>query len=415
MADLVELTLDSMAHGGDAVGRADGMVFFVPLGAPGDRVRVRVVQQRKSYCRGQIVELLTPGPQRRDPPCELFGQCGGCQLQHLEYSQQATEKEAVLRHALEGKVQRLLPLVPAPQELGYRRRARMQWISHGEGVILGYLERRSRRIVDVQSCPLLSEPLAQGLAVARKHLGRLPRGRGTLSLLAGVDGQVHLSLHTRAGHAGWRKHLEGIQQDRPVVGLCARLGRDRLVLGRRQIALEHGLKASAEAFAQANHQQNQLLRQQVARWAEPDGARVLELHAGVGNFTALLAPPAERLVAVESAPEAARLLRSNSDGKPVTVLLQTAEQALAQLSREDQRFDVVVLDPPREGCRGMAPALAATGAERLIYVSCDPMILARDLEQLGQLGYLAEEAQAVDTMPQTFHMEVVARLRRSPS
>ena len=417
MSDLIELVLDSMAHGGEAVGRFGGKVFFVDGGAPGDRVKVRVVKERSSFCRAEIAELLAPGPGRREPPCDLADRCGGCQLLHLGYEHQAREKEAIFTRALEGKVDRILPMVPSSRELGYRRRARMQGIIQGKGqTTMGYVQRRSRQIVDVESCPLLEEPVRRGLALCRERLGQLSRARGTVSVLAGASGEVHLSLRSRAGHAGWRRYLEGMQEQGPVVGITASFGRTRLTVGRPEISLLPSVKATAAAFAQANTEMDSHLRSRVAQWAEPAGKRVLELYAGVGNLTSALAPSAREVVAVESSSDGGRLLQANAKALDrVTVLKQTAEAALTKLAEAGERFDVVVMDPPREGCRGLGPALAHTGASRLVYISCDPMILARDLEELRGAGFIAEEAEPLDMMPQTFHIEGVARLTRSPS
>lgn len=408
--------MDSIAHGGEAVGRAEGKVFFVEGGAPGDRVRVRVVKESRSFCRAEISELLAPGPGRCQPACPLVDRCGGCQLLHVDYQEQIRQKDAIFARALRGKVDHVLPMVPSPRQLGYRRRARMQWIVKNEGsVILGYFERRSKQIVDVESCPLLEEPVSRGLAVCRERLARLSRARGSLSVLAGASGEVHLSIRSRAGHGSWRRHLEGMEQQDPVVGVTALFGKARLTLGQQHVDLLPSLAATAEAFAQANPEMDAHLRQRVAQWADPKGARVLELHAGVGNLTSALAVQAAEVTAVESSPEGGRLLEANAKSLGrVKVLRQTAEQTLARLVKEGERFDVVVLDPPREGCRGLGQALADTGASRMVYVSCDPMILARDLEELRGVGFVAEEAEPLDMMPQTSHVEAVARLRRSP-
>ncbi len=411
----VELELDSIAHGGEAVGRVEGKVYFVDGGAPGDRVRARVVQERRSFCRAEIVEILEPGAGRREPACELAGRCGGCQLLHLQYEQQLKQKQAVMDRALGAKAERVLPVVPSPLELGYRRRVRMHWVAPTSGeVALGYLERHSNREVNVPQCPLLEEPLQGALGHLRRQLQQLPRSKGSVSALVGAGGEVHLSLRCRAGHERWRRLLEGLEEQAPVVGLEARLGRARLRLGRPHLELLPSVAASAEAFAQANAAVDELLRQRVRSWAAPAGARILELYAGVGNLTSALAPEAAEVVAVESAAAGATLLRANGPalGK-VTVLQEDAEAAVGRLAAAGEHFDVVVLDPPREGCRGLAPALARLGARRLVYVSCDPMILARDLDEMAGHGFQAEAVEPLDMMPQTFHVESVARVTRS--
>lgn len=421
--DEFELGLDSVAFGGDAVGRHEGKVCFVPLGAPGDRARVKVVQERKSFCRAELVEVISAGPGRREPPCPLAGTCGGCQLQHLAYPQQLEAKQQAVEQALGTRVEQLLPMVRAPQELGYRRRVRLHWVTGVQGkVVLGFHQRRSRTIVDVDRCPLLVPPLQQAMDHCRQHLGRLPRARGSLVLLAGDDGAVHASLHSRAGGRSWRVQLEALASEQPLVGLEARLGRLQLNIDREAVTLAASgvglpgvaLEASAAAFAQANPAQDSQVRGRVHAWAAAAGCRVLELYAGIGNLTAAVAPGAQEVVAVESSHEAAYLLRRNAKGMgtPVKVMIKPVAQALARLAGQEKGFDVVLLDPPREGARGLGEALSILGASRVVYVSCDPMTLARDLAEMDQAGFSPRQAEPLDMMPQTYHTEAVVLLTR---
>lgn len=423
-----EIELTSLAFGGDAVGRLEGKVIFVPLGAAGDRALVRVVKEQASYYRGELVRLLSPGPGRREPPCPLATLCGGCQWQHLLYSHQITAKEEFLGSVKQiagggadpapEEAIRIHPLAPAPEELGYRRRVRMHWSSSGKGTVtLGFFKRRSRELLDVPCCPLLTTEVARGVEACRERLARLPSARGTLSVLAGEEGQVHVSVRIRKGQAQWILHLDGLEQEGPVIGWQARVGRESFRGGSGAVHLLRDplLLGSAAAFAQANAPQDARLRQCVAAWA--GGPRVLELFAGVGNLTLALAGQAEAVTAVESSPAGAELLRRNAEANKgrVIVLQQNAKAALERLSDQGRRFHTVVLDPPREGCRGLGEKLAATGAQRIVYVSCDPMTLARDVGELQTHGFWATQAQPVDMMPQTFHLEAVVLLERRPA
>ncbi len=359
----LKVHLTELAFGGDAVGRLpDGKVVFVPLGAPGDHVSLRLTRQKKSMAWGEIVEVLEPGPGRRPPPCPLFGRCGGCAWQHLSYPQQLEHKEQMLRGILSRLDADLERLVPSPAELGYRRRARLHF--SGDGV--GFYRHRSREVQALETCPLLTAGLNRALPGLS--------GQGTVVLVEGEDGMVSVSL--RGGEPAAR------------------------------VKLAPDVQGSAACFCQANAAQEAAMGALVADMSPPGTGEVLELYAGVGALTVALAPLCRQLTAVESWPASVELLRENCPD--VEALTMTAEQALAR----GGKYDLVILDPPREGAKGLAPALAATGAATIIYVSCDPMTLQRDARELQAEGFRISRTVALDMMPQTHHAEVVMVLER---
>jgi 23S rRNA (uracil1939-C5)-methyltransferase len=408
-----ELELRSLAYGGDAVGQLAGKVVFVPLGAPGDRARIKIVKEHASYSRAELVEVLAPGPGRRAPPCTLFGRCGGCQWQHVSYPVQAEAKHQILQRALASVDADVLPLGEAPAELGYRRRIRAHWRVGADGVALGFLRRGSDRLLDVDRCPLLAAPLQQGFDVGRRALQVARDCSGTLVAVAGETGEVHVSVRvqrrSRRARVRMATLLSALQRP-PVVGGQVQLGHRTLAFGAQSVECGE-VHGSAAAFIQANPDQDRRLRELAHGWAGARGLRVLELFAGVGNLTRGLAAAAREVVAVESAPAATRLLERNVQG-PLVPLHRSAESAVEELARRGERFDVVVLNPPREGCVQVAERLGELGVARVVYVSCDPMTLARDLGVLGRQGLRVERAQGLDMMPQTFHVETVVLLAR---
>lgn len=375
----VELT--ELAFGGDAVGRLpDGKVVFVPAGAPGDRVSLRLTREKKSLAWGEIVEVLEPGPGRRQPPCPLVGECGGCAWQHLDYPRQVSAKEQMFRAILDRAGADLERLIPSPAEFGYRRRARMRWRANSGGdVTLGFMKANSRDLLDVQSCPLFTPALQRAADLFRRDLAL--QGAGTVVLVEGAGGQVSVSPR----------------------------GRENEAQAVRLLPAEAGdLWGSAACFCQANAAQEATLRALVASLVPPGVVTALELHAGVGTLTVALAPLVEQLVAVESWAPSVALLRRNTGELKVQVHEVTAEKMLAR----GASFDLVVLDPPREGAKGLAPLIAATGAGRVIYVSCDAMTLSRDARALAEHGYKPTKATALDMMPQTHHGELVVAFDR---
>ncbi len=421
----ITLRLSSLAFGGDAVGRDDeGRVTFVAGGAPGDLVRVRLTERKKAYARGDLEQVIEPGA-RVAAPCPLVDRgadsCGGCPWQHVELAAQLAAKEEIVRHALEKSGALVEPILPAPAWLGYRTRAKMT----GRGRAIGFHAHRSHRVVDVDHCLALDPRLDAAMQAARQALGSALGEEGTLSGLLAPDGEVQLAIEpgwnaapeTLADLAGALLHAHGI------AGVTVRAQGTTRVYGAPLLDIGSGHLASAAGFAQANFAQNEVLRRLVRSLAlpagEPGERRLLELYAGDGNFTRDLVARAQ-VVAVESDRDAAaRLIENLRLASPRTptsqrwsVRAESAATATRKLAEAGERFDVVVLDPPRSGALDALSDLVALFPERIVYISCDPMTLARDLGRLTDSGYRATRAQPIDMMPHAAHVEVVALVER---
>lgn len=390
----VELTLDSLAFGGEAVGRdGDGRVVFVAGGAPGDRVRVRLTEQKRKFARGELLEVLAPGRERVTPPCAIADRCGGCPWQHVSVTAQLAAKQSIVERALKSSGAAVEPIAPSPRSLGYRTRARM---TARDGNV-GFAARRSHDIVDVAFCPALDPELDRALQAARRSIGHQLGDEGLLAaaLTRDSDGKSRVHLALGPGHGADVAALKTAAA--PLVGID----------GIETVAFE------SAPFAQANAEQNETLRRLVREAARAEDLRVLELYAGDGNFTRDLAAVAKGGVAIEGDAAAVSRLRRNVVDARWQLRAEPVTRALEKLARAGERFDVIVLDPPRAGAGPEAiVALSRLQAERIVYVSCDPMTLARDLQTLAQNGYRAERAWPVDMMPHTFHVEVVCSIVR---
>ncbi len=381
-ASELELEVERLAAGGDGVGRApDGRVVFVPFTAPGDRVRVRVVEERRRYLRARVLELLAAGPGRTDPLCAVFGSCGGCSWQHLDYPTQLDAKADILRDAF-ARIAHVTPpasleIVPSPRPYGYRGRARLQV----RGGRVGFLRRRSHAVCATARCPVLAPELDGALA---SLAAAPPEHEGEWEIAVGSDDHGFAS---------------SLPPDAPRPAVELQVGEDRL-------------RVSAGVFAQANVPLRGALVAAVAA-AAGRGGEALELHAGAGLFTLALARRFEQVVAVETDAAAVadlevNLARAGLSG--VTVLGTSAEAALEE---PPGRPEVVVLDPPRTGlAAGSAEALARLGAARIVYVSCDPATLARDVGVCADRGWNLASLKGFDLFPQTAHVEALAVLER---
>jgi len=388
-----EVVIESLAAGGDGVGHlADGRVVFVPETAPGDRVRVERVEEHARFARGRLREVLRPGAGRVEPPCPVFGTCGGCAWQHIAYEEQVRAKAAILRDAFERlgglAVPDPLPFTPSPSPYAYRARARVRV----EGGRAGFRQRRSHALCAVERCPVLTPPLEDALRALSQAAARGEARPGEWELAAGDGGSVR---RVRLG--------------------AGRPARSRALWMRTR---RGALRISPGVFAQAHAGLADALVDAVVGAAAPPGAEgglALELFAGAGLLTLGLVERFDRVVAVESHPAAARDLAANlaaAGALPgaAEVCARRSESLLASWDGAP-RPDAVVLDPPRAGLgRGGAAALARLRPRRVAYLACDPATLARDCAALVADGYALTGLRGFDLFPQTPHVEALAQL-----
>lgn len=397
----VTVEIDSLAPGGDAVGRqrdpegaataADGRATFVPLAAPGERVRARVVRAKDRVAWAELVAVERPGPARIDPPCPLFGTCGGCQWQHVTMEAQHAAKKAIVERALGGADAGTV--VAASPPYGYRDRAKL---TVGKGGTLGFHGRRSHDVVDVPACPLLGPELARALPAVRALARGLPPDT-EVNVQAGADG-VHLDVSrtdaTGAGHA--KREIDRLNAA-GIVGLSL-AGKPTLGAAAVNVSEEGGapLPVPASGFAQVGRAANAALVKEVLRAVGESPGVVLELYAGSGNFTRYLMTIATAVHASDADPAAVERGKRAVPG------------AAWALRPQPVAADTVLLDPPRDGADKPNLDAALRARRRVVYVSCDPQTLSRDARRLQSAGFRLSSVVALDLMPQTFHVEAVA-------
>lgn len=430
--DPVRVVIESLAHGGDAVGRLpDGRTVFVPYACPGDELTIRVTEDHGRWTRGTIASIDAPSAERVTPPCPYFGECGGCQWQHISYAAQAAAKRQSLIDALQriGKLSapEVADTVLSPAEYGYRNKIELT-AAPGDARSLGFLRAHSNDLLAIDACLLLpkrSARLPRSLGGAVRFLAT----RGAEGVLrAGVrvssTAEVAVDVWTRPGpfpraaatrviadSTKARTFTRTIVRDtekRDIAGVevLAGSGAWHEVLGGDHYAV------SAPSFFQVNTRAAAALRNEAIRLLEPDGTmRVADLYAGVGTFTLPLARLAGEVLAVESSRYALADLRENLAlaDLDADVVPGDAAYALPDLGR----IDAALIDPPRSGLSDKAMrALVGARIPKIVYVSCDPATLARDLGLLAQAGYRAVRFVPVDLFPQTYHLETVALLER---
>ena len=460
--EILSLTIDDLAYGGEGVGRADGYVVFVPGGLPGDRLQVRLVQARSRFGRGAIEAVIEPSPQRVEAPCPYFGRCGGCRLQHVAYPAQLAYKTKQVADALErlGGLRDvpLRPIIGAEEIFGYRnkmevtvarprRGAGTEADSARGGLVVGLHEtERYDAVLDIDRCllqsdrmnALLAEARAffvdRGLTVYEQDTGEgllrflmLREGRHTGELMTNVvtsapavSELAPLVARLQAREAGTTSVILNVNPKKASVAVGVE---EHLLGGRDHIRERVGgltFRVSANSFFQTNTRQAERLFDLVVESTGLTGTEtVIDLYSGTGAISLLLARRARWVYGVELAQAAVDDAGANAAANGITnctFLAGEVRFVLPSLIAKGVTAEVVVADPPRAGFHPKAlHALITLGARRIVYVSCNPTTLARDLGELSRGGYRVEWVQPVDMFPHTPHIEAVARLERVAS
>jgi 23S rRNA (uracil1939-C5)-methyltransferase len=445
--DVLDLTIDDLAFGGEGVGRVQGYVLFVRGAVPGDRVRAKVVEARSRFGRAVIESLETPSPDRVEAPCDYFGRCVGCRLQHLSYRAQLGFKEKQVRDCLErigglGEFE-LRPILAAPDPYGYRNKMEFTIVRGADAPEIGLHQAdRYDVVLDIERCHLQSETMNTLLAELRAQararrlsvydpdsgtgllrFATVREGRRTgeamLNIVAAapdVETLTPVAEQLRSRVPALASVVLNVNAKKASVAVGTE---EHLLLGRDHIRESLGgltFQVSASSFFQTNTVQAERLFGVVEAACEFEGTEmVMDLYSGTGAISLLLArQPVGLGSRSPRLPWPTRWNARENGIENCTFLPGEVRHMLPTLMRDGIRADVVVADPPRAGFHPKAlNALAALGPARIVYVSCNPSTLARDVGDLARQGYRLEWVEPVDMFPQTPHIEAVARLRRA--
>lgn len=436
----VTLAIDRLAYGGAGFGRIEGKACFVPFTAPGDSVRVRVRRETSSYAEAEVSELLESSPLRTSPPCPVFGRCGGCHWQHLGYPAQIAAKEEIFREALwrlaRVERERLLPALTAEEPWWYRSRVQVKLSGRGSNFRLGFFAPGSHVVVALPgSCavahPAIIEALRELLPVVAEFSE--PDRTPQIDLAAGDDGAVVVTVHCLGDKPDRVAEFWCTRRLRlpSIAGVCLQRGRKAVVTalyGEQRLAYcvpatdsagdadSLRLSFSAGSFSQVNYLQNRVLVGTALEWGNLfGGERVLDLCCGNGNFSLPFARRAGEVVGLETGEQSVADARRNAALHGIdNVRFEALDGAsgLRRIIAAGEWFDLVIMDPPRSGAVEMAGLLTEVAAKSIIYISCDPQTLGRDLARLQQGGYRVVKSRIVDMFPQTYHIESITLLER---
>jgi 23S rRNA (uracil1939-C5)-methyltransferase len=395
--------VEKLVPGGDGLARHEGKVVFVPGALPGEKVRVRLRESRKDFARAEIEAVLAPSPERIAAPCPVAGRCGGCEWQHIAYPEQLRQKVSMVQDALRrvGGIIRPDPAIEAGNPWGYRSRARLQAAPGGR---LGFLARGSHEVVPIETCPV-AHPALDALIRAGVP-GEIAKRDAGGSLMAWGHGSTSALAPLASGPRGGRRDEGDPDSESPALSTPAQ--------GPGSEVLRAGILGKAIEFdLRCFFQSNVGLLEKLIPFALDglSGSTAMDLYCGVGLFGAFLADRFDRILAVESNPASLDFARRNIPGTGHRFLEGRLEDLAAQGRLGEETPDAVVVDPPRAGLDGeVREWLRDARPPKLVYVSCNPVTLARDLKDLAAAGFVLKDLRLFDFYPQTAHIESVARL-----
>ena len=443
----VEVAVTGLGSTGEGVGKVDGFTVFAHGGLPGEIVKVRLDSVKKTYAMGEVTSIIKVSPDRCEPVCPIYEQCGGCQLQHLSYAAQLKIKTQQVEDALLriGHLKRVevIPTLRAENPLFYRNKMQFP-VAHAEGKLeIGCFAAYTHKVVDVDNCFIQKEKNNMIISVVRNwmqqyHIPAYKEDKGTgiirhvMGRVGVHTGDVMAVLVTTAYDVPHLKELTKMLRDN-VPGLKSFIQninkrhtnvimgqKDRVVYGKSTIRDTLGnlkFNISAQSFFQVNSEQAEKLYNKAVEFAGLTGKEtVFDVYCGTGTISLYLAKHAKAVYGIEIVPPAIMDARRNAEDNHcdnATFLLGDAALKLPELLEQGIKPDVVILDPPRAGCEErVLSSIVHVKPKRIVYVSCNPSTLARDLAYLSQHGYEVLVVQPVDMFPQTAHVECVALMSR---
>ena len=445
--DIIELQFEDITHEGDGVGKVNGYPLFVPYGLPGEKAKVKVLKVKKNFGYGKLLEVLELSPARIEPPCDVFYQCGGCQLQHMSYEMQLDMKRKQVKNVLRkiGHIDNI-PIHPTiGMEDPWRYRNKVQIPVRGiDGRLeTGFYKKRSHEIIDMDTCPITDEQNDRMVEAVRriaedagitpydedKHKGTLRHimvrnGKATnelmIVLVTRTEQLDHKEKIVKEIHKAYPNVKSIIQNVNPKRTNVILGDKTKVLWGEEYIYDNIGdikFAISAKSFYQVNPPQTKKLYDKALEYANLTGGEtVIDAYCGIGTISLFLAKQAKKVYGVEIVPEAIADAKENArlnNIDNVDFYVGEAEKVMPWWKAQGLSPDVIVVDPPRKGCeQNLLDAMIEMNPERIVYVSCNPATLARDLKILEEGGYETKQLQPVDMFPQTGHIECVAQLEK---
>ncbi len=415
--------IDRIAFGGDGIGRIDQYVVFVPFTAPGDIVEVSYVKKKKSFAQAKLLKIVSPGPDRVPPPCPVYGTCGGCQLQHLSYAGQLESKRAFIQESLQriGKISfPVPPVIPSPVQYGYRRHIRLRCLSSDTQWTLGFTPHAGADLLPIRACPLFEEDSRGFLSTLQDLFAELlpnPSAEGSVKIFK-TENSSYLVSFEFAQHfpQGLQTLCSKLLSSPLCQGIACRTSTESFTLGNPELFFSsNGLRITASPFGfiQNHPDISEKIYEYILSYIESSN-RILDLYCGIGITSLLCAKRGLQVLGIEMNEQAVACAQQNA----ILNYIENAEfrcstiEACVREVLSSFLPDCILINPPRIGIEKQALIKIAC-ARKLVYVSCYPPTLARDLQILLACGYSIQSVQGFDMFPQTTHVETVVFLEKN--
>lgn len=445
--DYLTVTIEDLTHDGAGVAKVEGYPIFIPGTLRGEEVDIKVVKTLKNYGFGRVIQLLTPSPERIEPPCHVFSTCGGCQLQHMTYEAQLIQKQQTVRNAIDRIAK--LPHVPVHPVKGmeepwrYRNKSQIPFDTQNGKVVSGFYKSRTHDIVDTDQCLIQTTEADTLMTTLKNNLQTLGMStyneathEGILRHLivrkARATGETMVVLVTKTKKLPQKQaiidlmvqalpNVTSIMQNVNSAKTNVILGDETHCLYGKSVIVDTigdiQFEISATSFYQVNPIQTEVLYRQALDYAQLTGTEtVIDAYCGIGTISLFLAQQAKEVYGVEIVPQAIADAKRNAELNGMTNVhfeAGAAEDIIPKWYEAGKRFDVLVVDPPRKGCdEQLLATILQYKPNRIVYVSCNPGTLARDLRILEDGGYRTQEVQPMDMFPHSGHVELVALMSK---
>ncbi|KRG12930.1 RNA methyltransferase [Virgibacillus soli] len=442
---IIDVIFEDLTHDGNGVAKVDGYPLFIANGLPGEKAKVKVTKLNKGYGFAKIMEIYEQSRYRVTPECPIYEECGGCQLQHLSYEGQLKAKEKQVRDVMQriGKIEDVMihPVLGMENPWRYRNKSQVPIGEREGGLIGGFYRQRTHDIIDMKECLIQVEENDHVLKKVKEICGKFGikpydekshKGllRHVMARYGKISGETMIVLITRTAELPNRKkivaelveaipNLKSIVQNVNSKRTNVIFGNETKVLWGRETITDYigdiQFAISARSFYQVNPEQTKVLYDQALQYAELTGEEsVIDAYCGIGTISLFLAQKAKKVYGVEIVPEAIDDANRNAELNGmdnVEFAVGEAEVIIPNWYKEGIEADVLVVDPPRKGCdQALLDTIIQMKPKKMVYVSCNPATLARDLRILEDGGYKTLEVQPVDMFPMTNHVECVAKL-----